>query len=161
MAYEEIETVFEDKEVVDFFKSMKTRLAWIKNGERKFVGLLSAIVFKDVQAHFKNQEDPEGPWADWSPSYEAHLKSIGRFKRQRMLQFSGRLRQNFKPTDVRNTGQDLTWFNDAQTQSGFPYAYAHNKGGPQLPQREFMWLSDAAAEDMSKQTLQFMLDEGV
>lgn len=160
MAEQQIDALFEDREVVDFLKSMRSRLAKVKGSEQKFVGLLSAIVFRDVIEHFQNEEGSSGPWAKWSPSYRAHLKEIGREGNQ-ILQFSGRLRGNFKPEKYRATASGPLWFNDARTKSGFPYAYAHDTGGPQLPQRDFMWLSDKAAEEISKQTLQFMLDEGV
>lgn len=160
MANQQIDATFEDKDVAAFLKAMKTRLKAVKGSEKKFVGLLSAIVFRDVQGHFNKEMGSEGPWDSWSISYFDYLEKIGR-QNNKKLQFSGNLRQNFKATDYRGTKDGPMWFNDAQTKDGFPYAFAHDEGGDKLPKRDFMWLSDDAVEDISKQTLQFMLDEGV
>ena len=160
MAKYQIEATFENKEVVKFIKEVETRLKYIKGVQKRYVGLLSAIVFRDVQEHFQDEEGPEGKWPDWSDSYFQYLKDIGRGGNQ-MLAFSGNLRQNFRPTKFRNSSEGPLWFNNAQTKDGFPYAFAHNEGGGKLPKREFMWLSDRALYDISEQTLQFMLEEGV
>lgn len=160
MAKQQIDATFEDKEVADFLKTMDKRLKAVKGSEKKFVGLLSAIVFRDVQSHFDKEEGSDGPWGSWSVSYFDHLEKIGR-QNNKILQFSGNLRQNFKPGNYKGTKDGPMWFNDAQTKEGFPYAFAHDTGGGKLPKRDFMWLSDDAVEDISKQTLQFMLDEGV
>jgi phage gpG-like protein len=164
MSDQKLEAVFEDREVVDFFKMLRTNLKSVKNGEKKFSGLLSAIVFRDVMEHFENEEGPDGHWAPWSTEpnggYAAKMQRAGRGG-NKILQYSGKLRQGFKPAKVRFSGQELVWFNDAQTKSGFPYAAAHDEGGPTLPSRSFMWLSKKGADDISMQTLQFMLDEGI
>ena len=160
MAAPRVTATFDDKEVSDFFRSMKQRLKEVKGSEKKFVGLLSAIVFKDVISHFEKQEGSAGAWKTWSVSYFDHLEKIGR-SGNKILQFTGRLRQNFKPGNYRGTAEGPMWFNDAHTDKGFPYAAAHDEGGDTLPKRDFMWLSDDAVEDISKQTLQFILDEGV
>lgn len=160
MADQKVETVFQDKEVVAFLKSMNTRLKKIKNGEKRFVGLLSAIVYKDIITHFEEEQGPQGPWAEWSEGYKNRLDKIGRGN-NKILQFDGKLRQNFTPQDWRNTSQGIQWFNNAQTRGGFPYAAAHDEGGDKLPQRSFMWLSGDAAEQVARDTLAFMLEEGV
>lgn len=160
MAAPRVTAIFDDKDVSDFFRSMKKRLGEVKGSEKRFVGLLSAIVYRDVISHFEKEEGSEGRWKTWSISYFDYLEKIGRSGNQ-ILQFSGNLRQNFKPENYRGTKEGPLWFNDAQTKSGFPYAFAHDEGGPKLPKRDFMWLSDDAVEDISKQTLQFILDEGV
>lgn len=160
MAEQKVTATFQDKEVVEFFKNMKKRLADVKDGQNKFVGLLSSIVYRDVIGHFQDQRGSKGPWEQWSPSYRAHMERINRAGNQ-ILQFSGKLRQNFKPENNKTTSQGILWFNDAQTKTGFPYAALHDEGGPNHPKRDFMWLSDKAAEDISKVTLQFLLDEAV
>lgn len=160
MAEQSIEAIFNDKEVISFFKFIQTNLKKVKNGEKKFVGLLSAIVYEDIINHFQKEEGQDGPWQSWSPSYAEQMERIGRGGNQ-ILQFSGKLRQNFKPRNVRKVSGGLLWYNDAQTKSGFAYAAAHDEGGPELPQRNFMWLSDDGAEKISEQTLAFMLDEGI
>ena len=160
MADQKVEATFDDEEIVEFFKSMRSKLKKIENGEKKFVCLFSAIVFCEIISHFTDQQGSQGPWQKWSDSYEEHMKEIGRGA-NKILQFSGKLRNNFKPANVRNTNEGLTWFNDAQTAGGFPYAAAHDEGGTRLPKRDFMWLSDAGAEKIADQTLAFMLEEGV
>lgn len=160
MARQTVEATFDDAEVVAFFKGMRTRLSKIKNGDKKFGGLLSSIIFGEVQEHFERQEGHAGPWEKWSSVYRKQMEKKGRAG-NKILQYSGKLRQNFKPGDYRSTGQDLIWYNDARTKSGFPYAALHDEGGPKHPQRDFMWLSDKGAEKISNITLQFLIDEGV
>jgi len=156
----DIKATFHDYQVQRFLSNVKERLKNVENGQNKFVGLMSAIVFKDVMDHFKNEEGSKGPWKSWSNSYKKYLNKIGR-SGNKILQFDGTLRQSFKPTNAKFSNKGLVWFNNAKTQSGFPYAFAHNEGGRILPQRDFMWLSDEALEKVSVQTLQFMIDEGI
>lgn len=151
---------FHDKEVREFLKNLNSRLSQVKNGSRKYGGLLSAIVFKDVNLHFQNEQGSGGAWKSWSPTYQEHMQRIGK-SGNKILQFNGRLRQSFKPSNYKFQKDGIFWFNDAVTKSGFPYAFAHDTGGPKLPKRDFMWLSDDAMESISVQTLQFMLDEGI
>lgn len=156
----EITAVFDDKEVDEFLQGMSSRLKDVKDGEKKYIGLLSSIVFQDVMSHFKDELGSGGPWQKWSKSYTKHMEKIGRASNQK-LQFNGTLRNNFKPTNVKSSSAGPIWFNDMKTKKGFPYAYAHNEGGPKLPKRDFMWLSDEATEKIGDQTLAFMLDEGI
>jgi len=115
---------------------------------KNVVASFSTIIYRDVMEHFKNEEGPDGPWKAWSKSYTRHMNAIGRGG-NKILQFDGRLRQNFRPTQVRKTDKSLTWYNDAKTSTGFPYAQAHNEGGPKLPQREFMWASEKALDHIA------------
>lgn len=154
------EAIFEDKELRKFLQNMDSRLKEVKDGKKKYLGLMSAIVFADVIDHFEKEQGPDGKWNPWSKIYKEHLDEIGR-SGNRILQFDGKLRQSFKPTNVKSSSSGITWFNNAKTSKGFPYAAAHNDGGGRLPQREFMWSSQAALEKMSGQTLAFILDEGV
>lgn len=142
--------------VEQFLAALDTKLKYVKNGGTKYFGLLSSIVFKDVMAHFKDEAGPDGPWVEWSKNY--------RRKTGKKLQDTGRLRNSFKPEKYRNSSAGMIWFNDAHTKTGYPYAAGHNYGGSmpgRPPKREFMWLSDKAMDQVSVQTLQFMLDEGV
>lgn len=154
------EVTFEDQEIKEFLLNLETRLADIENGKAKYLGLLSAIVYRDIMHHFEKEEGSEGPWAPWSFLYAKEMvkKNKGGNK---ILQDSGRLRQTFLPTNVRSASRGISWFNNATTESGFQYAYAHNEGGPRLPKRDFMWASDKAQDDIAYQTLQFMMDEGI
>ena len=154
------EIEFDDEEIRKFFNNFKKRLKAVDNGEKKFAALLSAIVYGDIMDHFKKEEGPQGKWPAWSKIYREHMDKIGQGGNN-LLQFSGRLRQNFLPTSVRTTKDNIEWFNNAKTKKGFPYAAAHNEGGSKLPKRNFMWASDNAVERMAKNTLGFILDEGV
>lgn len=184
----ELSATFNDEKVVDFIYNMQKRLKNVENGETKYVGLISALVYRDIDNHFKEEKGSKGPWAKWSPSYteavngKAFYRNINgrtvRFdaedvkasggtmpppprKPGHILQASGVMRNHFVPTKVKASSRNITWFNDAKTKSGFPYAAAHDNGGDKLPKRDFMWLSDKALEEISVQTLQFMIDEGI
>lgn len=150
---------FED-EVSDFLKEMKSKLSEVKNGQKRYIGLLSSIVFRDVISHFKDEQGESGPWQQWSYSYRKQMNSKGRGS-NKILQYNGRLRNSFQPTNVENTNKGIMWFNNAKTKSNYPYAWGHDTGDGKLPKRDFMWLSEKALEDISNQTLAFLLDEGI
>lgn len=152
------EIEFKDESINNFFASLKGKLKQINGGQKKFAAILSSIVYGDVMDHFKNEEGESGKWLHWSFWYALQMERIGRGG-NKILQFNGRLRQNFKPTKFRVKDGEISWFNDAKTKSGFPYAAAHNEGGPVLPKRDFMWASDNAIERMAQNTLGFILDE--
>lgn len=155
-----MEAFFDDKEVSKFLSEMDKRLKDIENGKKQYLGLLSSIVYRDVLEHFENERGPKGAWDPWSDVYREHMQRIGRAG-NKILQFNGRLRQNFMPTNVRKSSQGINWFNNAKTQSGFPYAWGHDEGTGKLPQREFMWASEKALDNMAEQTLQFMIEKGI
>lgn len=179
------EIVFENKEIKDFILSLSRRLKTIKDGGKKYIGLLSAIVYKDVMNHFDEEKGSAGPWPEWSLSYAMTVNGRGAFRRfkgrtvfldpyqmelynikpprkpGKKLQDKGRLRNSFTPTKVKVTPNAITWFNKAVTKGGYPYAWAHNEGDGNIPKRDFMWASDTAQESIAEKTLQFMIDEGV
>jgi hypothetical protein len=66
------------------------------------------------------------------------------------------LRQSFIPTNVRAVSDGILWFNNAKTKNNFPYAFAHNTGGPKLPKRDFMWISNGALADIEQQVIKFL-----
>lgn len=155
---------FDDKQVREFIKRLRKKLEGVKDGDKKYMGLLSAIVFADVMDHFKKQQGPDGNWKPWSKIYKEHAEKEGKIESANMLKWTGYLRNNFKPTDWRIEKEGPLWFNNAVTKSGFPYAFAHdNDKEPRtrLPRRSFMWLSDQALDKIEVQTLAFMLEEGV
>jgi phage gpG-like protein len=121
---------------------------------------MSAIVHGDVMRHFEDQQGSEGPWEKWSKSYREQMDRKGKGG-NKILQDTGKLKQNFKPNHYRSSSKGLYWYNNAVTKGGFPYAYAHDEGGDQLPKRDFMWLSDDALEEVGDQTLAFLLEEGI
>jgi phage gpG-like protein len=121
--------------------------------------ILEIGVFKDVVQHFADQSGPSGEWKGWSDSYRKHMERIGKGGNL-ILQDSGRLRQANFPgsgsSGSRATGDGLLFFNNAQTSGGFPYAYAHDTGGPKLPQRKFMWVSPGAMSSIADQVANWL-----
>ena len=157
MAAGSADIVFDNAKVKRALESLVLRNKQIAERDERVIGILSAIVFRDVIEHFRRQEGPEDKWKDWSPRYSAFMASIGR-SGNKLLQFSGRLRNSFQPTNVRKVSEGILWFNNAKTAKGFPYAAAHDQGGPKLPQRQFMWLSEKATNDIEEQILRFLED---
>jgi len=155
------EASFDDKEVKKFFKNLDKKLSEVKDGKKKYVGLLSAIVYGDVMDHFEQEKGEKGAWPAWSSIYAEHMKRRGDANGKILQRSPARLKQNFKPESYKIKSKGFNWFNDAKTKSNFPYAWGHNEGDGKLPQRDFMWLSDKAMEKASVQTLQFMLEEGI
>jgi len=148
------EIVFNDKKARAFIKQISKNVKTITALEKAWVKTISPRVFRDVMDHFSKQSGENRRWKPWSKNYQKHMQKIGKGG-NKILQDSGRLRQSFKPTNVRKQRQGLVWFNNAKTKTGFPYAAAHDLGGSTLPQREFMWLSDKAFQDVSKITAKF------
>jgi hypothetical protein len=177
------EVSFEDKEVKQFVTDIVKGVEGVKKHKSEFVNLLSAIVFSDIKDHFLKEEGPSGKWVPWSSSYIAAIQGRVAFRKinnrtitlnpyqieewgikpprkmGKKLQATGILRDSFKPQSWRDSSQGIVWYNNAKTKGGFPYAYAHDTGGPKLPERKFMWASAKAVERMSKQTLSFILDK--
>ena len=130
---------FDDKEVRSFLKDIDKNVDRVKSVKNEYIGLLSAIVYKDVIKHFESEEGSSGPWAKWSSSYKDKMKEEGK-DGNKILQDSGRLRNTFSPKKYRKVSGGILWFNNAEVK-GFPYAFAHDEGGKKLPKRDCMWLS--------------------
>ena len=154
------EMSFDSEEVRRFLNNLTTNLKEIVDGKKQWLGGVSAIVFRDVMDHFDKEKGEDGKWQHWSDSYTQHMQRIGR-SGNKILQFNGRLRQNFKPQNVKSSSQGFMWFNDAKTKSGYAYAAGHDEGDGSLPQRSFMWLSDNSLEDISQFTLGYLLEKGI
>lgn len=151
---------FDSEEVDRVVRNLLKKTEAITKRDKAVVGILSAIVFRDVMEHFDKSEGSKGKWTarngdKWSPSYTKFMNRIGRGGNKVLIN-NGRLRMNFQPQNVRKVSDGLMWFNNAQTASGFPYAAAHDEGGPKLPKRDFMWLSDKAMESIEDQILRYL-----
>lgn len=150
------EVEFESEEVKKFLADIIRRKDEIQ--QRRAGVLFSAPVFRDVIEHFEEEKGPEGRWKKWSKFYKEKMEARGKGG-NKVLQDTGRLRNSFKPQKYRATKDGFLWYNDAKVgKKNFPYAYAHDTGGKQLPQRQFMWLSDKAMEKIAQIALNFMLD---
>ena len=132
-----------------FLKKLKDKTEDLPNN-KELGGIISSNVFKDVIDHFETEEGSVGNWAAWSDAYQNHMEKIGR-SGNKILQFSGKLRQNFTPKKYRSVPGGILFYNNAKTKSGFPYAWAHNEGEGDLPTRDFMWLSEIAMRDVASQ----------
>jgi phage gpG-like protein len=101
--------------------------------------------FSDVINHFDDEKGQEGRWAPLKPSTLARRRKGRGAGSGRILQDTGNLRRNFIPSNVEDKGAtSIVFFNPT------PYAATHDDGSSKrnIPQREFMWLSDKAVEDM-------------
>ena len=150
-----MEATFDDAGARKFIRSMVSK-ARNPGQHNKLVAAISVKVFADVIKHFKDQSGPKGGWRDWSTSYTEHMKRIGRGN-NKLLQFSGRLRQSMTMGPPRKDG--LAWFNNAVTKGGYPYAWGHDTGDGKLPQREFMWLSNEGMDVIGKIVMDHIIKE--
>lgn len=101
--------------------------------------------FSDVIQHFDDAKGPKGSWVPLKEATIARRRKGRGAGSARPLQDTGNLRRNFLPTNIDDQGQNaIVFFNPT------PYAAAHDEGSSKrhLPQREFMYLSDKATEDM-------------
>lgn len=150
-----MEIAIHDKETQAFLRKAIQNVQQINDRNTRYVDLLSAIVFQDVMDHFKQEEGSEGAWTPWSDIYQKHMDRIGKGG-NKILQDTGILRQSFRPGNYRAKYQGILWFNPAKTKSGFPYAAAHNIGGPKLPKRDFMWMSKDGLSKIAETSLRFL-----
>lgn len=160
------EFIFESKRWQTLLKSIEKKWDDIKN-RRTFGAIISTVVYKNIIEHFEEEMGPDGKWTPWSASYiaaiqgrvafryfkgriiplgphqmeEYGIKPARRGKMGKILQDTGRLRQSISPSKWRPNPEGIVFYNNAKTKSGFPYAQAHDDGGPNLPQRKFMYLS--------------------
>lgn len=149
------EIEFDSEEVERFIEGFIRKSGDIREKNKEVIGILSAVVHRDVMDHFDKSDGSKGKWKEWSTSYTKFMNRIGRGG-NRILINNGRLRNSFQPFNVRKTADGLMWFNNATTAKGFPYAYAHDEGGPKLPKRDFMWLSEKAVESIEDQILRYL-----
>lgn len=146
---------FNSKAAQKWLKGLSDKAQNVRMSRKDYVDSISSFVFQDYIDHFDKERGPEGEWKPWSAAYTRHMRKIGKGG-NRILQDTGRLRQSFVPSNYRTGRGRVEWFNPAKTKGGFPYAAAHNEGGPQLPRREFMWLSDKALKQIEGFTLWYI-----
>jgi hypothetical protein len=169
MANVQLFAEFDDHEIKDYLRKLQDRLEAVKGGAKEFLGILDAVVFRDVIEHFDNQAGPDGPWAARKEPYRSFIEGEGYTN---ILQVTGRLRNAGRRRNADlNVGASLGVRGKPPTRPGkvmnefiqwinpVPYARAHDEGTDTLPKREFMWLSKEAVENISAQTLAFILDD--
>lgn len=153
-----IEIEFDAQLASNWLRGISKQWDAIAKRQDAYVKTISVFVFQDVMDHFKKERGSTGKWKAWSSIYEKHMASIGKAGNN-ILQDTGRLRNSFTPGMYRKTTAGLEWYNPAKTKGGFPYAAAHDEGGPKLPKRDFMWLSQSALDKISEATLEFLVKE--
>ena len=177
------EVKFDYAEWKSFLEKLNNKLKTTTQS-RTFAGIISATVFGDIIDHFDKEMGPDGKWTPWSLSYAGAIQGRIAFRTIRgkvvplgpyqieeygikpprkpgkILQATGKLRNTITPNSnkYRVASGVITFFNNAKTKSGFPYAAAHDEGGPKLPQRRFMWLSDNGMEKIIKLTEKWLAE---
>lgn len=149
---ESAEFTFDSKEWIKFLSELDKKWKDIET-RKTFGGVVSSTVYKDIIEHFEEEKGPEGKWDEWSNAYATHLKKIGR-SGNKILQFSGRLRQSFTPQSWRSTEDGILFFNKV------PYAKHHDEGESSYKgnPRKFMWLSNKGMNSIVEQTLKWLLE---
>jgi len=143
------EAVFRDINIKSILNKMSSRLSDAQRDD--LAKAMSPIVFRDIIGHFSKQQGPKGRWAPWSPRYRMQMI---RRKRggNKILQDSGKLRNSMIPVsqgrNVSARRDKITWYTNAKTQTGFPYAYHHDEGAKVT--RPFMWASDKAMDTIAR-----------
>jgi len=153
-----IQAIFEGKEATKFLNKLKKKAGSLKDGSKILGGIISATVFQDIISHFEQEEGSDGAWTSWSESYAISMSKRGRGG-NKILQDSGKLRQGIQPGNYRAQMGGILFFNPSKVSGGFPYAAAHDIGGPKLPRRNFMWLSEDGMDKIATLTLKWITSE--
>lgn len=137
-----------DRDVKRLLANLASRHNKIAERDRSYVGLLSAIVFRDLDSHFFLEEGPNGRWANWSRGYTEQMIKKGK-QGNLILQDTGRLRAGWQPARYRVSREGVLWYN--------PVAYARKHDeGIGVPARPFAWISDRAVDQIVDQTHKFL-----
>lgn len=148
--------VLDDARAQRFLKEIDSKVTEVAEKRREVVGLLGAVIFRDVMDHFAKESGPQGAWKAWSKAYKAHMTAVGKGG-NRLLQDTGRLRGSFQPGNYRVQNDGVLWFNPARTSSGFPYAAHHDETAKTT--RPFMWISDPALDELQDVIFKRILGE--
>jgi hypothetical protein len=154
----QISAEFKDKELRKFLSDLNSNLKKLSIG--KFSQVMNAfgvIIYADVIRHFQDTMGPKGKWGSWSKLYRDRQAKLGYREPNNVLRNTGHLFQSFKPSNYKKESEGLLWFNNANTRSGFPYAYFHDEGSKKP--RSFMWLSRAAFDNLAMAALDALLKE--
>lgn len=153
------DAIFEGKDAQKFLEQVQDKAKKTPKEMKKLSAAISAKVFQDIMDHFNKEEGHDGPWADWSESYAALMESLGNSGNKILQGRPARLRNSFLPGNYKVETGGILFFNPAKTNTGFPYAYAHDTGGPILPQRSFMYLSREGLDNVAQVTLGWLTED--
>lgn len=131
-------------------KELKAYLAKLKGKVTNIIPILKLAYmtfgFKDIMEHFESESSPEGKWQPWSKTYSEFMKSIGKGGNKK-LQNDGTLRNSLLAT--RSGERVVASGNNAiSIFSNEEYSRVHDLGYKNIPQRQFMWFSNSAMENM-------------
>lgn len=159
---------FQDAGWRDFFKKTGARLAEAAPILKRLYG---TIGFRDIMAHFKKEEGPDGKWKPRSQFTQERYEAIRRGDAKpdpgvsrgaysptnKLLQLTGTMRSSVMPGNARrlDARSIIAWAND-------PKSGQHDRGKesgfPRIPARPFMWLSNTAKRDVANAAARYMLD---
>lgn len=140
MASKDIELVVDNWEI--FF-------AKLKGNTQKFTKFLQVAAstegFRDIINHFKEESGPSGGW-----------KELKKPRSGKILQLTGRLRGSILPD---TGGTEIMGNNAVRMFSNVEYSRTHDLGDPSrnIPQREFMWLSNKAQQAMADMIIDLVM----
>ena len=141
--------VIDDADVRRLLTGLIRNVGQVSERSKNYVGLLSAVVMRDIVRHFENQEGPDGRWRAWSQRYTRFMVSVGKGNNL-ILSDTGRLRQGWQPARYRLAQDGILWFNPVK------YSAMHDQGIPPMPRRQFSWLSKGAITEIEVQTAKFL-----
>ena len=99
-----------------------------------------AFLFQDINQHFRNEEGPEGPWAQRKEPYRSRMERAGYRK---LLQVTGNLRGSIVPGNMERASKDTI-----KIHANAPYSGWLDEGTSVMRERPFMWASGFAQDKM-------------
>jgi len=154
-----VEAIFSYDKCDKFLSKIEYNYKDVEGFGKGFVRILKLAIYKDIVEHFEKEQASGG--GKWKPHSEAYAKKFSSLGYQQILQRSGHLKGGFLLNNYRLKPGSFIWFNRAKTKKGFPYAYAHNEGGPKLPRRDFMWLSRSGMRNIEDQVVRMLQGEKI
>lgn len=154
-----LEAIFDDREMQSLLSTIKDRFRNNAQANKQLATIVFARVEKNVIHHFNTQSGPTGKWKAWSTAYRSHMNRIGKGGNL-ILTDTAKMRRGLRVAPTQPSDGILFW-NPSKTSSGFPYAKAHDEGGPKLPQRKFMWISDPTLESIAGDLLEWTTDKSL
>ena len=148
--------------------AIKKTLVALSRKDNLLLSAWNIFGFKDLIDHFQKEQGPDGRWKERKTSTNDAYDRIRNVANPRVsrlssgvprgsynssnliLQLTGNLRKSAGTAQVKPHGGDTI-----EISSASPYGATHDQGSSSknIPQREFMWLSDRAKDLMVKSIL--------
>ena len=162
----ELRLELKDEAWREFISNIDSRL---KNPNKLLRTIYFTYGFKDIVQHFRDEEGSEGKWPPRSDRTNEMYDRINKGKGKnagsyrssnKLLQLTGKLRSSLLYGEERANNSSVT--NHGQYAisifSNVKYAGVHNYGYKNIPQREYLWLSENAQELMCRGILNFVIE---